>query len=202
MLNLKAIFVSLVLCLFVGCDKLDVEQLESEQTKIVAFLTKSHTPKLIAEWEVASSLEENPAFYSTFKRTAYRYIADYYNPAREGRTEVAMGDKLTITFWCHNFASYAVPSGKNIYYTNDVDYRDAFIEAGLNVEYWSFEPLTITLGNGDLLSGVEAALVGSREGDTVEVYLTSNLSYSEGPVGVTPLDAPLAFICRIESVEK
>ncbi len=190
-----------MLCFAVGCSSLDVDALETEQTKIVSFLTSSHSPKLIAEGDIAASLDAEPEFYSTFGRTAYRYIGDYYNSERDARTVVEMGDKLTITFWCHDFSSYATPSSSNLYYTNDESYRDAFIEAGLNVEYWSFEPREIILGEGEILNGVEIALVGCREGDYVEVYLTSNLAYTDGWIGVTTLDAPLAFICTIDSVE-
>ncbi len=200
-MNFKAILSLVILTFAVGCSSLDVDQLETEQTKIVSFLTATHSPKLIAEDDVAESLDVDPEFYSTFGRTAYRYIEDYYNTERDARTVVEMGDKLTITFWCHDFSSYATPSSSNLYYTNDESYRDAFIEAGLNDEYWSFEPLEIILGDGDILNGVEVALEGCREGDYVEVYLTSNLAYTDGWIGVTTLDAPLAFICRIESVE-
>ncbi len=200
-MKFKAIFLSLLSLLVVGCNGVDTELLESEQKKMVSFLTSKHNPRLIAESEVKDALEEDPAFYTEVGRYAYRFIQDYYNADRESQEVLEQGDKIAITFWCHDFSSYAVPSNSNLYYTNDEQYRQGLIEAGLNVEYWSFEPKVITLGSGDILSGIESALVGCRVGDTVEVYLSSNLAYGDKWVGVTNLQAPMAFICKIANLE-
>lgn len=201
-MKFKAILLSLLSLLVVGCNGLDTELLESEQKKMISFLTSKHNPRLIAESEVAESLEENPAFYSEVGRYAYRYIQDYYNANRASQVVLKQGDRIAITFWCHDFSSYSVPSNGNLYFTNDEQFRQGLTESGLNVEYWSFEPKIVTLGAGDILSNIEGALVGCRVGDTVEVYLSSNLAYGDKWVGVTNLEAPMAFVCKIISVEK
>ncbi len=189
------------LSLLVGCENTnEATTIETQQGKIVSFLTSSHSPKLIAEADIAESLVDQPEFYATSGYSAYRYIADYYNSEREGRKEVTTRSKLLITFWCHDFSSYAKPSGSNIYYTNDPLYEDALAEAGLNTEYWSFAPLEVVFGRGDILKSVEDALVGCREGDYVEIYLTFNMAYGDQWTGVTNLESPIAFICSIDSV--
>lgn len=196
----RDIFALLLLLLAVGCTEYS-DDIEDERESIVSFLTSTHSPNLIAESEVAESLDINPEFYTSTGYTAYRYIADYYSESRELLPQLVDGDKITITFWCYDFSTYTTPSSSYLYFTNDVSYQEALEEAGLDTQYWSFEPKQITLGAGDILSGIDRSLVGCKEGDYVEIYLTSNLAYSNSWIGVTALDMPMAFICTIDSVE-
>ncbi|MFR9523920.1 MAG: hypothetical protein SNH94_05040 [Rikenellaceae bacterium] len=187
--------------LFAACSDVDQDTLEDQQEDIVDFLTTDHDPLLISESEVAESLDNDPEFYTTTGTTAYRYIVDYYNPDRATRTEVKSGDTLWLTYWCYDFSSYSTPSSSYLYFTNDPSYKDALVEAGLNVEYWSFEPSKVVLGQGDILNAIETSLVGCREGDFVEIYLTYNMAYGSVWIGVSSLESPIAFFCTIDSIE-
>ncbi len=189
------------LLLLVGCSDVDLDLLEDQQEDIVSFLTSSHSPTLIAESDLAESLEYQPAFYTTTGTTVYRYIADWYNADRDAQREVVMGDTLYITFWCYDFSSYSTPSSSYLLYTNDPLYEDAYIEAGLNVEYWDFSPKEIVLGSGDILKSIETALIGCREGDSVELYLTYNMAYGSEWIGLSSLEESIAFFCTIDSIE-
>ncbi len=191
----------LSLTLFVGCESNDeADTIATQQSSIVSFLTATHSPTLIAEADLADALEDQPEFYTTSGYTVYRYITDYYNTERASRTEVVEGSRLTITFWCYDFSTYATPSSSYIYYTNDPLYESAFVDAGLNIEYWSFSPKEIVLGEGDILNSIEDALVGCREGDYVEFYLTFNMAYGSEWIGVTTQEGAIAFFCSIDSV--
>lgn len=187
--------------LLVACSGEDADLILEQKEDIVSYLTSSHSPTLIAESDIADTLDEDPEFYTVEGNAAYRYIEDYYNTDRLSRTEAVSGSTLELTFWFYDFSSYTTPSASYLYFTNDPLYEDALISAGLNVEYWSFEPLKVTLGNGDILKAIEASLVGCREGDTVEIYLTYNLAYGDNWVGVTNLESPIAFFCTIDSIE-
>ncbi len=200
MMRIRTILI-LSLLLFVGCDQ-NAEDLTTEQQEdIVSFLTGSHSPTLIYEGDIADALDEDPEFYTTYGNTAYRYIEDYYNSDRLKRTEAVDGSTLEITFWCYDFSNFSTPTSSYLFYTNDPSYQSAFEEAGLNTQYWSFEPLTIVLGRGDILKGIEASLVGCREGDNVEIYLTYNMAYGSTWIGLSNLESPIAFFCTIDSIE-
>lgn len=184
-----------------GCSAYDQDEIDDQREDIVSFLTTKHSPLLIAESDVADSLDDDPEFYTTYSDRAYRYIVDYYNQERLNRTEVKSGDTIYLTFWCYDFSTYATPSDSYLYFTNDPTYESALQAAGLNTEYWSFEPSKVVLGNGDILNAIEKSLIGCREGDTVEIYLTYNLAYGSNWVGLTTLESPVAFFCSIDSIE-
>ena len=59
--------------------------------------------------------------------------------------------------------------------------------AGLNSQYWSVDPLTVKIGGGDIIKGLELSLVGCREGDVVEAYITSDDAYGKDVVGINEL---------------
>lgn len=199
MKNFWNILVAVALLSFVGCS--EVEIVEKQGASIVSFLTSKHTPKLIDESDLDESLEVDPPFYTSYDRTTYRYIQDFYNTDRDDKTIVESGAKLTITFWCYDFSAYATPADSYLYYTNDPAYKEAFMDSGLNSEYWDFTPRELTLGRGQILKAVETALVGCRQDDMVEIYLTYNVAYGDNFVGVTALESPIAFFCKIISVE-
>lgn len=194
----------LLLCtlLLGACSDDDYEVYEDQCEDIEKFLTTYHSPKLIAESDVAESLEYQPEFYTYSGSRVYRYISDYYNTDRDAMREVQDGDTLLLTFWVYDFSTTtSAPSSSTILYTNDPAYEDAYIEAGLNVEYWDFSPKEIVLGSGDILKSIETALVGCREGDSVELYLTFNVAYGDTWIGLSSLEEPVAFFCTIDSIE-
>ncbi|MFI3286602.1 MAG: hypothetical protein R3Y08_08110 [Rikenellaceae bacterium] len=201
MIKIRAIFTLTFLLLLSCSESAETLLIEEQQEDIVKFLTSSHSPTLIDEGEIAESLEDDPEFFTTYGNTAYRYIADFYNPEREERKEVKAGSILSLTFWCYDFSTYSKPTSDYLFYTNDPLYKEAFELAGLNTEYWSFEPLNITLGKGDILKAIETSLVSCREGDYVEIYLTYNLAYGSSWIGLTSFEAPIAFFCTIDSIE-
>lgn len=197
--TMAAVAVSAVLS---GCSKND-DLIPNQQQSIVGFLTGSHQPRLLSEEDARNSLDENPPYYTQAGNTAYRYIADSYNPDRLTRKEVAAGDAVTITFRAYIFEGRAIGATTIPYYTNDPSLRTAYEQSGLDPQYWTFEPLRIVLGETPILKGVEISLAGCREGDAVEVYMTCNMAYGDKKeIGVIPKQSPIAFLFTIDSVEK
>ncbi len=201
MMKIKNILALLLLLLVVVSCGDDSDLIAEQREDIIAYLEASHSPVLIDQSVVADSIEDDPEFYTIISYGVFRYIEDYYSADRASRKEVQSGDTLTLTFWCYDFSGYTTPTTSNLYYTNDPTYEYTFESAGLDTQYWSFEPLEIVLGSGDILKAIETSLVGCKEGDNVEIYLTYDSAYGSSWIGVTNLEEPIAFFCTIESIE-
>ena len=195
-----AIFALVGLALAVGCSDDDTE-LTSQRSDIVRFLTSTHVPRLIAQEDVMNSLEVNPEFYEKLNLDLYRYVADYYNEEREERPLVEPGDEVSLTFTAYTFTG-GMPTKANAYYSNDSTILAQLKESGLNAEYWSEEPLVINLGSTNIINGVAESLIGCREGDSVEVYMTYEEAYKNKVVGIVPHRSAVAWFYTIDSVVK
>lgn len=194
--------------------------LPQQQEKIVSYLTSKHTPLLLSEQDAAQSLDNDPPYYSTFGNTTYRYIADIYNADRLTRPEVSEGCRLDLTFSLYDFTPYTTPKPAECIYSNDTTVINRLVESGLNPRYWveydangepirdefgQFVPIgqTLLIGGGATISGLQEALVGCREQDEVELYMTYNQAYGEKLiVGLMTKECPVAFFCRINKVTK
>ena len=58
------------------------------------------------------------------------------------------------------------------------------------------------IGSTKILKGVEASLIGCREGDSVEVYMTYEEAYKNKVVGIVPHRSAVAWYYTINSVVK
>ena len=106
------------------------------------------------------------------------------------------GSRVELTFSLYDFTAYSTPKPNECLYSNDTTIINRLVEGGLNPRYWvecdlygvplrdefgQFVPLrqTLQIGGGATLSGLQAALVGCREKDVVELYMTYNQAYGE-----------------------
>lgn len=183
-----------------GCAE-EEDVLPQQRESIVGFLTGSHAPHLVSEQEAAES-SEPVEFYTAFGNSAYRYIRHYYDPERAARPEVGAGDEVELVYWVYLFQNRAITAQTMPLLTNDVALREALMDAGLNTAYWSFEPLKVRVGDDSLVRGVQLALPGCRERDTVEVYMSYDMAYGDDPLGTVPGESPVAFFYTIDSVRK
>ena len=187
----------LVLLLFVGCDHEDL--LLSERDKIEKYLTSSRG--MVAEADLGSVIEDNPAFYSVFGRYAYRHIVNYYDAGRENLAEVKMGDELELRFNAYTFTG-SEPSLSALYWSNVEEQILKLQQQSDSKLEWSIEPLKVRLGETDMIEGLELALEGCREKDSVQVYMTSNLAYGRKNLGSVPKNSMVAWYMKIEKVTK
>ncbi|MFR9650373.1 MAG: hypothetical protein SNJ33_01385 [Rikenellaceae bacterium] len=200
---LLKISVAALLTLNLACSSGDSDY-DDQSSSIVSFLEGSHSPTLISYQEALSSLDDDPEFYTEFINSSYRYIRDYYNSDRDNKSVVDSKSTITITFWLYDFSSYSsIDESTTVpLYTNDASLKDALIEIGLNTTYWEFEPLKIKLSDGDsIIIGAREALIGCKEGDFVEIYMTYNTAYDDTIIGVVGETTPIAMFCQIDSVE-
>ena len=102
-----SIFAALVL--LAGCsDEEDI--LPTQKTKIVSYLTGTHSPKLVAYEELEEGSDE--PYFTTSGNAVYRYIAGINNPDRVNWTEVTRTSKVTVTFsaYVFTFANIVTPA--------------------------------------------------------------------------------------------
>lgn len=197
---MMAVFAAMCLALAVGCSD-DDEQITSQRSDIVRFLTSTHVPRLVAEEDKESSLEAEPPFYEKLNQDLYRYVANYYDSNRSSRTMVDKGDQVSLTYTAYIFRG-GMPRVDNVYISNDTAVISQLKQAGLNTEYWSAEPLVVTLGESNIIKGVSQSLVGCRQGDQVEVYMTFEEAYEDKVVGIVPHKSAVAWFYTIDAVVK
>lgn len=197
---MMAVFAAMCLALAVGCSD-DDEQITSQRSDIVRFLTSTHVPRLVAEEDKESSLEAEPPFYEKLNQDLYRYVANYYDSNRSSRTMVDKGDQVSLTYTAYIFKG-GMPRVDNVYISNDTAVISQLKQAGLNAEYWSAEPLVVTLGESNIIKGVSQSLVGCRQGDQVEVYMTFEEAYEDKVVGIVPHKSAVAWFYTIDAVVK
>ena len=89
-----------------------------------------------------------------------------------------------------------------VYATNDADVIAELADDGLNVEYWSDEPMKIKMGSTNIINGLEKSLLGCREGDVVEAYMTQKVAYDDKGVGVVTQNTSVMWTYTIVSVVK
>lgn len=193
---------ALVSLLFVGCKQED-EILTKQQDSTVRYLESSHNPRLISEKAAAESLEAQPAYYTNYGNLAWRYIATMYAEGRESWVEADRNDVVEISFDAYIF-NYSNPSGTTPYWSNRQSTIDRFVAENeyFDPQYWVAEPYVIRLDSEDGMPGLRRALVGCREGDTVEIYMTYQTAYGKEIVGVVPKQSPVAWLLKVDKVTK
>ena len=182
-----------------GCSDDEIDVADSQRNAIVGYLTSSHDPRLINVSDVPNSMVPNPPFYERLEYDTFRYIASYYDEGRDNRRTIAYGDEVSLTYMACSFTG-GQPSLAGVYATNDASVLSQLREAGLNTEYWSVEPLRVKIGETNIIKGVELSLIGCREGDVVEVYMTFDAAYGDDVVGVVAQEASVVWYYTIDSV--
>ncbi len=200
---MKRLFISLLLVCplaFGGCSE-EEDTLTEQRQRLVSYLESTHSPQLIPESEVGA--DEQLAFYTALGgNTVYRYIDGYYDPERPSRPEVTATSRVTIVFRAYVFEFSNITDSTFPFYSNDATLKSAYEELGLTVDggVWNFEPLTVEM-NGGILKGIYHALLGCREKDYVEAYMTYDAAFGDKYFGTIPRESPIAFFFTIESVE-
>lgn len=186
-----------------GCSD-EADALPDQRSRIESYLRSTHSPRLVREDE--TNAEDRLPCFSVAENAVYRYVANLYDPERPSRRQVDDNSVVAITFRAYVF-SYAniVTAGQSVtmpYYTNDPLLRDAFLALeGFDPSFWSFEPRRIEMRRGDILKGLRLALLGCRQGDEVEAYMTYDAAYGDDDFSIVPRQSPVAVFFTVDSVE-
>lgn len=174
----------------------------TQQNSIEKYLTS--TRRMVAEEQIGDVIEDNPPFYSTFGRYAYRHIVNYYEAGRDEWSVIEPGDRVEIEFNAYLFSG-SEPSISNVYWSN-IPATISKVEASNNNPYadldWSEEPLSFVIGNGEVVKGVDEALIGCHDQDSVQVYMTYTMAYDKRLVGTVPKRSSIAWYMKIVNVIK
>jgi hypothetical protein len=185
--------------MLLSCNNDTDTTLSSQQKAIETYLTGSHSPRLIEEYLVPDSTEENPPFYTQWNLNIFRYIATYYTEDREAWPVIEKGTTFDIMYTAYIFKS-GKPSIADMYATNiEKNIKELYKGYEKETNIWSTEPMRITLGRDSLVGGLSTALEGCRIGDTVEVYLTYDAAYGKHFIGFIPSKS--AVMWEIEILE-
>jgi len=123
---------------------------------------------------------------------AYKYT--FYT--RNSDKILQTGDSLYIYYVGYNFSSSNL---NNIFTTNIQSEAES---AGMDWTYMDKTRYGSRLGSGDLVRGLELGLPGSREGDSLYIFMASDLGYIDEAVGIIDPGTPLAFKIVIDEIVK
>ncbi len=85
-------------------------------------------------------------------------------------------------------------------YSNKPFIQDTLYSIGLDPSYWPEGIYNATVGSGDLISGLNRGLVGCRQGDSVLLFITSDLAFGGKPVATLYENTPVLYVVNIETV--
>lgn len=180
-----------------SCKKDEDDTLSKQQTSITSYLRNNR--RMVEEKELPQVLEENPPFYTQLSLDLYRTIPNYYDKERKERKDVTVGSEIEVNlnayiftsgepqlaalYWCNNPAMiYLIKNGTpNPFVTLD----------------WPREPISVTVGRKEVIRGVDEALVGCKELDSVQVYMTFQKAYGSNIIGVVPKKSAVAWYIKI-----
>lgn len=160
--------------LFAGCNDTDI--LDEQRSAIERYLTGK-------DYVTASGV---------YKQTV--------NADREYPPETVMidwGDSVEFMFAAYQFGTTIAQAS---YFTNMANLLEG--NNILNQQYWPLDPKAVKVGDGQLVKGLENGLLGSREADSVWLYLTSDLCYGKKTNGLVPKDTPTAWLIVVDKVTK
>ena len=184
--------------LFAGCKEEDT--VLSQRDNIEKFLTS--TRRLVAYEDLSSVIENNPQFYETFGRYAYRYIVNYYDAGREDMQLVEWGNTVQLRFNAYVFSGSEPSKSSALYWSNIPSVISSVGAVEGDPLVWSSDPLTVQLGTTKVIEGLNLTLPGCRERDSVQVFMTSSLAYGKSIIGSVPKNSMVAWYMKIEKVTK
>lgn len=169
--HLLSIILSVVL--LCGCNS--INEIDDQRTEIISYLDDL-------------GVEYNDLGY-TFR---YFEVEDNTEDTDNQAEYISKGSKFEIYFAAYTFDS----SPSSLYFTNIESLATESLD-GLNTEYWSFDPLEITLGQTDLLTGLEKGLEGCQYGDTVHIIMCSDQAYGAKGSGVVGANTAIMYSIQI-----
>lgn len=108
-------------------------------------------------------------------------------PPREPRTEFASG--LVVELVEEGDGRRAGAAGRRMTMHHEVRLADG--EAPVESTRGLGIPFTFTLGAGEVVRGLDRALIGARAGDRLRIRIPAALAYGEAGLGAIPPDAEL-----------
>lgn len=127
----------------------------------------------------------------------YKCVTNMDRSGYETATIASPGDSI----WFH-FAAYTFESSPSTspYFTDIAEILEG--DTVLNPKYWPHGPQAVKIGATPLIRGLTAGLPECRTGDSVLLFITSDLGYDDKTVGVVEKNTALMYFLKIENVKK
>ena len=112
------------------------------------------------------------------------------------------GDTVSIDYSGFTFnKSRQTTFGMEYIFTTNIP-RDTFGTGWVENELFPLKPFTFILGTGQTLRGIDLGLENSAQGDSVRLYLTSDLAYGGNTIGLIKPGTPVVFKVILNEVRK
>lgn len=143
-------------------------------------------------------LESNNMDY-TVQRGVYRHIGnsrreDYFSSPR-----VEPGNEVHFYVAGYRFERSRMEPA---FFSNKDFIIEELKEAGLSDVYWQRDIMVARLGKSDLVKGIERGLPGCRQGDSVRMFMPSDLAFGENYISTLPLNSAVEYVLWIDKVIK
>lgn len=129
---------------------------------------------------------------------AYRVLEPTL-PEEERLLIAAPGDAVSFLFEIYPFEGALTANVQSLLYTNRPELIGQLNQSGATLE-WSVEPMTVTVGAGQVIAGVDRALTGCAPGDRLTVLITSDKAFGEDRVEQLKQNTPLMYLIEITDV--
>ena len=127
----------------------------------------------------------------------YQYVANSGRSSYATDKAVTYGDSVIFNFAAYTFGS---PLG-TLFYTNVLGWLSSR-DAALDVSYWDMTPRRIRYGVTPLMKGLSNGLAGSRENDSLMLFINSDLAYGDKGLGTVDPDQATVWVVKINKVVK
>ena len=127
----------------------------------------------------------------------YKCVTNLDRSGYDAATAAASGDSIWFHFAAYTFGSS--PSSSP-YFTDIAEILEG--DTVLNPKYWPNGPQAVKIGATPLIKGLTAGLPDCRTGDSVLLFITSDLGYDDKSVGVVEQNTALMYFLKIENVKK
>lgn len=171
--------------LFAGCSD-DSELRAKEEETILKYITANYKEE---DYTVTDGV--------------YRVITGNFFDAIEDNTYdppvINDGDRADIIFEIYSFTG-SKPAQSNTIYSNNETLIKELVKEGINPEYWPLEPMPVTVGNGEIIQGIDISLPGCRLGDTAIIIIPSRMAYGKAEIGIVGSDKMLYCVVLVTRV--
>lgn len=133
----------------------------------------------------------------TEQRGVFKHVGNIGREGRDKEPQVEKGDSVWLYFVAQTFLSSQISAP---YYTNIKIVADKM--EGLDTRFWSLDPLEAKVGHNSLMEGLNRGLPQCRQGDSVLLFIPSELGYGDKIVSVVDKNATLVYTVMINKIKK
>ena len=168
----KISIITTIICLTYSCGS-DVDVSPSQRESIVYYLNQED-------------------FEHINVNGVYKRIVNGDRYGRDELTDSKIGDSIVFNFEAYEFNS----SPSEDWYDTNKRYLAEATE-GLNPEYMDLTPRKVKIGSGGLIKGLQIGLPDCRVGDSIHLYITSDLAYGEHKIPGIKANSAILYILNI-----